>query len=294
LAVCSLYIGNMYATSGAILKKLKNNDEWLSLIVGAITETGESLWEDLQPLKQLLAEYRSDLKAGVPQVFLAEKLNDENAGIKAGIDITQLPKFPYDPNEIPQARGIVIDPALDNPQSDYNGVGLVGVFDGKPCLEEVELGKFSPLALIKVAIKMAFRTNTRVICVENAGYQASLLFWFTEVINQNNLQDCGFIFQPLDVGLKSKNTKIGDALKSYVATEILVKDEPKMYLTNEIIKWNPGKRNNSDTTLDLLWMSVKIVEQYGPQMLLPFEAEILSRGSTGLVRVYEESETCSF
>lgn len=287
-----IYIGNMFAATGSILRKLKENEDWESLVVGAILADGTSLWEDLQPIEQLLKEYASDLRAGVPQVFLAEKLNDENAGIKAGIDITVLPKFPFDDNEIPVARGIVIDPSLDNPNSDYNGIGLIGIFDGIPTLEDVDLGKYSPLALIKNALKMAFRTSTRLIAVENKAYQASLLFWFGEVVRQNKLEQAGFIFLPLNTGTASKNAKIAAALKKYVAGEIYVKDKPRILLVNEIIKWNPMKKNNQDTCLDLLCFADTVKEQYEHQMLMPYEAEVLTNGAE--IGVRSEAETCSF
>lgn len=284
-----IFVANMYPTPGSILKKLKKNKNWTSIIVGAILEDGTSLWEDLQPIKQLLAEYVEALDAGKPQVFLAEKLNDENAGIKAGIDITKIPKFPFDIDELPQARGIVIDPALDNPNSDYNGIGLVGIFDGKPCLEKVQLGKYSPLELIKEALKMAFNNSTRLITVENAQYQASLLFWFTKVCADNGIQ--GFTFLPLNYGSGSKNGKIAAALKELVAKEVYIKDEVRSFVINEIIKWNPLKGKNQDTVLDLLTSCKRMIEQHENSMQMPYEAEATQLDN---IPVLTEEENCEF
>lgn len=266
-----IYVGNMYATPGAILKKLKNSPDWISLVVGAIKEDGTSLWEELQPLLQLLAEYQSDLNADLAHIFLAEKLNDENAGIKAGIDITKLPICPYEKGDIPDGRAVVIDPALDNPNSDYNGVGLIGTYDGKAVLEKVILKKFNPLDLIKAALILAFENNTRLICVENVAYQASLLFWFAKICNDNGIE--GFHFMPLQIGGGSKNSKIRDSLRDWVKGEVHVMKEVKPFIVNETIKWNPLKKNNQDTCLDLLTFGKKVIEQYGDLMLMPYEAE---------------------
>jgi len=281
-----LYVANMYPTVGAILKKLKDNSDWISLIVGGIKNDGTSLWEELHPITQLIAEYESDLKAGCPEVFLAEVLNDESAGIKSGIDITRLPIFPFDDDELPQGRAIVIDPALDNPDSDYNGIGLVGTYDGIGVLEKVKLGKFNPLELIKESLKMAWASGTRLICVENVAYQASLLFWFTKVCTDNGIE--GFHFMPLQVqGGGSKNAKILAAVRKWLGEKqenaitkevtykpgIYVKKEVRPLIINEIIKFNPTKKNKQDTCLDLLTFTDKVIEQYSDLMYMPYEAE---------------------
>jgi hypothetical protein len=289
-----LFVANMYPTVGSILKKLKDNSDWISLILGGIVvnkENGmpESLWEDLHPLTQLMAEYESDLKAGCPEVFLAEVLNDETAGIKAGIDITKIPVFPYDDSELPQGRAVVIDPSLDNPTSDYNGVGLIGLFDGVPCLEKVMLGKMTPLDLIKNALILASQSNCTLICVENVAYQASLLFWFSKICEDNGIE--GFQFHPLNVQGRSKNSKIMDALKELAKKEIWMKAEVRPLLINEIIKFQPLKKNNQDTCLDLLTFAKKVVEQYRDLMYMPYEAEMMA---VALAAPRDVSENCSF
>jgi hypothetical protein len=273
-----IYVANMYPTPGSILKKLKENPDWISLILGAIItneETGEveSLWEELQPLEQLLEEYASDLRAGCPEVFLAEKLNDETAGIKAGIDITKIPRFPYDDDEQPQGRAVIIDPSLDNPTSDYNGIGLVGLYDGIPTLEKVKLKRYTPLQLIKKALIMAYKARCKLIVVENVAYQASLLFWFSKICEDNGIE--GFIFMPLNVQTgKSKNAKIMSGLKELEKKEVFTKDDVRPLLINEIIKFNPLKKNNQDTCLDLLCFCKKVVEQYSELMLMEDELKL--------------------
>jgi len=284
-----IFVANMYPTVGSILKKLKNNPDWTSFIVGAILEDGTSLWEELHPIEQLLEEYLSDLRAGHAEIFLAEKLNDENAGLKSGIDITKIPQFPHDEDELPQGRAIVIDPSLDNPTSDYNGIGLVGLFDGKPTLETVILKRFTPLELIKEAIILGLQTSTRLICVESIAYQASLLFWFNKIAEDNGIS--GFHFMPLKVGGGSKNSKIQDGLKELMKREIYVKNKVKPLLVNEIIKFDPLKKNNQDTVLDLLTFAKKVIEQYGELMLMPYEPEVLIATQA---KVLTEEENCPF
>lgn len=278
-----LFIANMYPTPGSILKKLKENKDWVKLIVGAIRSDGTSLWEELHPIEQLLREYEEDLNAGVPQVFLAEKLNDETAGIKSGIDITRLPECPFEDDELPQGRAVVIDPAGDNPGADYNGVGLIGLYDGTPVVEDIILGKFNPFELIKTSIILAFNNGCRLICVENIAYQASLLFWFNKVCLDNGIE--GFHFMPLNVGGGSKNAKIIAFLRDWqgigklgkmqendkIQPQVYVKKKVRNKMINEVIKFNPIKKNNQDTCLDIGTFAKKVVEQHGDLMYMPYE-----------------------
>lgn len=284
-----IFIANMYPTPGSILKKLKINKDWMSFIVGGILSNGESLWEELQPLDQLLAEYEKDLNAGHPEIFLSEVLNDENAGIKAGIDITKIPQFPHELDELPQGRAIIVDPSLDNPTSDYNGVGLCGLYDGIPFLEKVLLKRYTPFELIKNALIMAMESGTRLIVVENVAYQASLLFWFDKICLDNGIS--GFHFMPLNVGGKSKNAKIMSTLKELDRGEIGVKPEVRPLLVNEIIKFNPLKKNNQDTCLDLLTFMKKVMEQYLDLTTMVYEAEYQMIGNCAPRSI---EENCAF
>ncbi len=284
-----IFIANMYPTPGSILKKLKNNKDWTSFIVGGILSNGESLWEELQPLEQLLAEYEKDLNAGHPEIFLAEVLNDESAGIKAGIDITRIPQCPYDADELPQGGVILVDPSLDNPTSDYNGVGVMLLYDGKPVLHKVRLKRYTPFELIKVSIILAMELGIRLICVENIAYQSSLLFWYNKVCEDNGIT--GFQFMPLNVGGKSKNAKIMATLKELEKNEIYVGPEVRPLLVNEIIKFNPLKKNNQDTCLDLLTFMKKSIEQYGDLMTMVYEAEYQMIGNCAPRSV---EENCNF
>lgn len=289
-----IFVANMYPTPGSILKKLKNNRDWMSFVVGGIiehpvTKKAESLWEDLQPLTQLLAEYESDLLADCPEVFLSEVLNDENAGIKAGIDITKIPDFPFSEHELPQGRAIVIDPATDKPGADYNGIGLVGLYDGKGCLEKALLGRYSPLELIKQALILAFQTGTRLICVEDVALQSTYLFWFNKVCEDNGIS--GFYFMPLKIGGGSKNAKTQATILKLAKAEIWMKKQPKPLVINEIIKFDPLKAKNQDTALDLAGFVDKVIEQYGELMLMPYEPEMQAAGNAG---VRSELENCEF
>jgi hypothetical protein len=87
-----IFVGNMYPQN-SILEKLKNNSQWTSLVVGGILADGSSLWEDLKPIDELVAEYQSDTEMGHPEVFISEVLNSTDIVLSSGIDISKIPMF---------------------------------------------------------------------------------------------------------------------------------------------------------------------------------------------------------
>jgi len=161
----------------------------------------------------------------------------------------------------------------------------VGIYDGIGVLEKVKLAKFNPLELIKHALLMAHENGARLICVENAAYQASLLFWFNKICQDNGIE--GFHFMPLNVQGQSKNAKILAAIRKWLGEKkenaitkeityvpgLYVRKEVRPLIINEIIKFIPNKKNKQDTCLDLLTMVDKMIEQYRDLMFMPYEAE---------------------
>jgi len=283
----TIFVANMYPTVGSILKKLKKNPDWLSFIVGGIRSDGTSLWEDLQPISQLIAEYLSDLNAQCPEIFFAEVLNDENAGIKAGIDITLLPKNPFEDEEEAQGGMIIIDPALDKITSDYNGIGRMMVYDGIPVLVQVELGRFSPGDLIKNALIMAIQNSIRVIGVENVAYQASLIYWFNETCKINGIS--GMVFVPITMGIRSKNAKIRSGLKGMLAKELYVAEAAWPNFSSELIIWNPMSQKNEDTTLDLMSMMPQCIKDFAPLMEINHDLYKQFQGATEVISEFVNS-----
>lgn len=292
-----LFVANMYPTSGSILRKLKDNPYWVKFIVGGILADGTSLWEELQPIEQLLEEFLNDLASGNGNVFLAEVLNDENAGLRAGIDINAIPDCPYiNKLDLPQGKFIVVDPAGSKVVNDLNAVGYFEVFDGKPVFQEIVQGHWNPLELITQAVILAITHRVALICVENVNYQESLLFWFNHICAENDL--VGLFFEPINPNQKSKNSRIKDMLRTIVRTELgdNVK-EPIAYIgknvmalfKHQIISWNPLVTENVDELLDLMAYSHKAIELYGDLMMTEFNIEVTAFSNAKVLPSYMTS-----
>lgn len=256
-----LFLANMYPTKFSILRKLKQNKNWVKFIAGGILASGESLWEELQPIAQLIKEYENDVEAGHPEIFYAEVLNDENASVNNLIDFSSLPDIPYTENDLPAGNFIIIDPSTGKLNSDDVAIGYFEVYDAKPCLMRVYNGKFSPGETIRIALQLALEKNCRLVVSESVAYQATLNYWF-EFISQQ-LGIVGLNFVEIYPGGTSKNSRILSMFRSLKAGEIFVDPSVRAIVMTEAVQFNPLRRDNTDNILDLLTYSPKVLEQFG-------------------------------
>lgn len=256
-----LFVGNMYPTKHSILRRLKRNPTWTKFIAGGILQDGTSLWEELQPIAQLLAEFENDKAMGHPEIFYSEVLNDENVQANNLIDLSLLPEIPHQEGDIPAGNFIVIDPASDKSNSDAVSVGYFEVHDAAPILMEAEEGRFSPGETIRVALKFALANNCRLIVCEANAYQYSLCYWFDFICAQLGIT--GIQAVPIYSGSTAKNNRIINMFKSYAKGELFVHEKAKLAVHAQIISFNPLKKDNTDGLLDLLTYAPRVVQEFG-------------------------------
>lgn len=256
-----LFIGNMYPTKHSILRKLKSNPKWTKFIAGGILADGTSLWEDLQPISQLINEFETDLAMGHPEIFYSEVLNDENASSNNLVDLSKLPEYPVQEHDIPSGNFIVIDPSNDKANSDAVSVGYFEVYETRPILMEVKEDRYSPGDTIREALKLALKHNCRLIAVESNAYQYSLLYWFNFICQQLGIT--GIECVALYSGSISKNSRILTMFKSLSAGEIFIAPTARTQVFLQIMQFNPLRRDNTDGILDLLTYAPHVIEMYG-------------------------------
>lgn len=258
----TIFIANMYPTPYSILKKLVDNPEWIKFIAGGILADGTSLWEDLQPLEQLLAEYRADLASGHPEIFYAEVLNDPNASVNTLVDFSSIKEYAYLDDDIAIGKFVIIDPSNDKINSDAVAIGYFEMYEaGIPCAIEIVEERFSPLETIKEALSLCEKHNCQVIAVESNAYQYSLLFWFDHVATQIGLE--GIHFVEVYSGRRSKNSRILDMFKQYSGGDIQVHPNVRSLVHDQMASFRPLKTDNVDNILDLLTYAPKVIEKYG-------------------------------
>lgn len=284
-----LFVGNMYPTKWSILRHLKANPNWVKFIAGGILADGTSLWEELQPVEQLMREYENDLAMGRPEIFYAEVLNDENASSNNLVDLSNLPPLPYEEGDIPGGNFIIIDPSTGKINSDAVAIGYCEVYDGYPVLKELVNERLSPGDTISRALEMALRHNCRLIVVESVAYQATLNYWFQFICAQRGI--IGIECVEVYPGGYSKNSRILSMFKQLKSGEIFVAPECRAQVFLQITQFNPLKRDNVDDILDLLAYMTKVLEMYS-EFIAAMTVMVQQDGDT--IQVLPAEANCCF
>lgn len=285
-----MFVANMYPEPYySILRKLKKNSNWVKFIAGGILHDGSSLWEELQPISQLLREYENDEKSGHPEIFYAEVLNDETASANNLIDLSKLPPLPYEEGDMPAGNFIVIDPATGKVNSDDVAIGYFEIHDTLPCLMKVKHGKFSPGDTIRIALQLALENNCRLIAIESVAYQSTLAYWFQFICQQLGI--IGMEAVEIYPGGSSKNSRILTMFKAFKSGEIFIAPETRSAVVTEILQFNPLKRDNTDNILDLLTYAPKVLSEFAEFIV---STNILIRQDEGDIPVLEDWQTSPF
>lgn len=256
-----IFVANMYPTKYSILRKLKKNPNWVKFIAGGILEGGVSLWEELQPIAQLMKELANDLAAGHPEIFFSEVLNDENAAMNNLIDLSKIPAYPYQDDDIAGGNFIIIDPATDKRDSDAVSIGYFEMHNALPVLRHVIEGRFSPGETIREALRMALNYNCRLVVIESNAYQYTLNYWFNFICQQMGID--GIEAVEIYSGSYSKTSRVLAMIKAYAAGEFYVHPTCQAPVHLQITQYNPLKRDNTDGLLDLCSYCTRVPEMYG-------------------------------
>ena len=284
-----IFVANMYPTKWSILRKLKSNPVWVKFIAGGILEDGTSLWEELQPIEQLMKEFENDLSMGHPEIFYSEVLNDENASTNTLIDLAKLPPYPFEDGDIAGGNFIIIDPATDKLGADAVSIGYFEVHNGYPVLMSLIEDRLSPGDTIRESLKLALSHNCRLIAIESNAYQYSLNYWFRFICEQQGIIGV----EPVEIysGSSSKNSRILSMFKSLLAGELYIHPSCKAAVYMQISQFNALKRDNTDGLLDLLTYSARVLTEFSDYIS---SLTVISRADYADITVRGELETSAF
>lgn len=289
-----IYVGNMFSSQGCILKILRKNPEWVSVIVAGILADGTALWPELRSKEELLQELREDISMGVPEAFFSEIMNDENSGISSCFDITKVPTCPYTIQvDAVSASFIIIDTASDKIGADDTTLVYYEAFDGIPVATELLSGVFSPGDTIKKALELCLSKGCYLVCVEDTAYQSSLLYWFNKVCQEAGIE--GIHFEPVSPKGRNKNSRILTMFKSLVGSQT-EGSKPTLYLHDnlrakvfwEISQFRPDRRNNVDNILDNLAYAQDVMTDYAALTWNPLSVEAVAYSEASV----EEDSFC--
>lgn len=268
-----IYIGNMYkdlelvkgqGVYGCMLRNLQKSKAWVTFIIGAILADGSALWEELQPLKQLLEEYEQDKSLGQEDIFFAEVLNNPSGGKSYYIDTEKI-VCQRDTVGIPhQGSFIIIDPATSKATVDKMVVHYFEMYDNRPVSTELLAEKFTAPMSVQESLSLAFRRGCKLIIVESNAYQFTLCEWFRFVLEQRGIQGIEIVEMHTS---KQKTGKILRVFKSFMADEIRTTPETDAAIKFQAVAFDPTKTNNEDDILDSCAMAHQAAMEFRALMV---------------------------
>lgn len=275
-----LYIGNMYKDLKindmqytCLMRNLQLSPHWRSYITGAILADGTALWEELQPLRQLLLEYQEDTAAGHGEIFAAEVQNDPSYKPRSTVDMSLLRvRDPHD-NELHQGDFIIIDPAGRKRKSDKTAILYGRVFDGIPYAYSIYAAVMTPLETIEYAVRLALDKGCSLIAAESTAYQETLLYWMDLYCRQQSIE--GIELAELHTGRQSKNERILESFQQANRKELGFTRETVTQWLSYVMLFDPKRTDNIDDVLDVVCYMPKVYLQYSQFMSIAGESTVV-------------------
>jgi hypothetical protein len=258
--------------------------------VGAILQDGTALWEELQPLEQLLSEYMDDEALGMEEVFAAEVLNDPSAKSGKLLNANLVKEWnPLEP-QLHQGSFIIIDPATSKATPDQIVICYFEVYDLRAVAIEMQVGKFTGPETVHIAIDMGLRHNCQLIVPEGTAYQFVIGEWFNFICAQRGIE--GFVVEML-YNSNSKNSRILRSFQAVMKGEVMFKKDIKALYINQAQQFRPHKTNNLDDILDAVEMGHRFVTTM-PHLLVPQGWDILEGVHVGNGDWDDANSPCGF
>jgi hypothetical protein len=151
-------------------------------------------------------------------------------------------------------------------------MGLFLVHDGVPMLREAASRKMDPGQTIETAIFLAVKYNVSAIVVESVAYQASLIFWFDQVLKKLNIS--GIKVLEISPAGMQKNARIRDMLKLLLAGKLPLHPEVRSAILYQITQWNPMKTDNKDDLLDVMAYAHAVLNTYRNDIALQITLDL--------------------
>ncbi len=274
-----LYIGNMYSTD-CILYKFSQISNWTSLITGAILEDGTVLWPEINTLEELLEEYEHDAALGEAATWFAEIQNDPIGAalglLDPGEEVPKALNQSLDELDIYNIRFITVDPAGSKPTSDDNVIASHCLAEeGAGITLEITNGKMSPKQVVNEIIRHIRVHRVPIVFIESQGYQASLAFWLSEALAEENLEYIKVI--PLATGRASKYRRIKTWTKLFVTGKWdILQQEDYTKTLFQLYAFKIDKMDNVDDILDVLAQTQLALSKHYSDIITAMPIEVSS------------------
>lgn len=249
-----VWLANL-TTKDQILYDLLHDESWHSRRYACIKANGESLWPALWPLDKLIKDYLSYEKAGMADIWLAEMMNMPVAAGGAVIEADEITYMCLPNPEDTEYCFITVDLALsDKTWADNTTISVHARLTNEYTSTGGELQLvvseayrgMDPIQLLDRLIELCEYWRVSCVAIENVAYQASLQTIYPHMLREKGIFDI-HIVELFAVGKKAARIiSWAGLIKSgrYVLTH------GDMATTEELLNYEPAKRDNKDDRID--------------------------------------------
>lgn len=244
-----IYVGNMYSDE-CILNKFRKNRSWISMVTGAILETGEPLWPELFSLEELMESFDHDEQLGLAHIWFAEVMNDPKSDAVSLLP-HPLPDSPFSDEELQDHDGayITIDPAGFRKHSDENVISVHVKKGNRAAVVETEHGIKDPQEIILAALRLASKWQAYLIGVEAVAYQQTLAFWLRHFAEQFKMYEISVV--ELSPHGRTKESRIRLFIAElYKKSYFIHCQKTRREFVWQASLYKMGKKDNKDDLLD--------------------------------------------
>lgn len=263
-----IYLGNMLSNQSILYYLCEKSDIWHSIRYGCLLSNGLPLWPDMWSLADIQNDYIEYQNMGLTALWFAEMMNMPMA---EGAALILPEEIPYMPMVLPgqqNAAFITLDPAISkNTWGNDSAIVVHAYVNDMWQIVETVSGKFAPEKVFLILIEMCLKWNTRVVGIEQGGFQAGLQFIF-EILMKSHNQHFS-IFQ-----IPHKNKPKVERLAVWCAAlkkRIWCLTQGDHVITQQLLTFDPTKTNNIDDIIDAGSMGITMTHMYMPEIMEKFE-----------------------
>lgn len=253
-----IWLGN-YISNQALLRHICDSPAWTSMRYGCLKANGEPLWPDLWPLEALKADFEEYRAANISGKWMAEMMN---LPMPDGMGLIKPDEIHYEalPNEEDiEAVFITIDPAISQElHADSSALAVHAINGPRTQIVETVKGKFGPMELFSVCLALCMKWRVRVVGIEAIQYQAALQTLFDHWFRERLI----FGMEIVKLGSKARKHERIHGFASMLKRRGYVLTHGDIDVTNQILGYDPTKRDNDDDVIDACAYGVDMLQRY--------------------------------
>lgn len=262
-----IFIGNMLSNK-CFLYQITLMEEWHSIRMGCIKADGNPLWPELWSLEAIRVDFIMYQKLGLVGLWFAEMMNmpmAEADGLIKSDDIKY--RQMINPGE-QEAAFITVDPAIsEKTWSDKTGIVVHAMVNDRWQVAEYIEDRMTPERLFFYLVELAIKWQTKVVGIEMAGFQRVLKVLFEMLMLVHNAK-----FEVFEVPHRNKpKTERLIAFCAFIRTGQWYLNEGDFAVTEQLLAYDPTKKNNADDLIDACAMGPTMWEMYLPIILTAYD-----------------------